>query len=85
MRRTIIVIVTALALLGGLGAAVAANNGGSTVTRARLEKSLPATFANIYIQQAQILGRHDITASSLQAKAMCDKHGPDVADVGPRR
>ncbi|HWI42219.1 MAG TPA: hypothetical protein VNS81_01265 [Nocardioides sp.] len=83
MRRTILVILTAFALFGGLGVAVAANGGGSTVTRARLEKSLPATFANIYIQQAHLLGRHDLTASSLQATAMCDKHGPDVADVGP--
>ena len=30
-----------------------------------------------------LLGRHGVTAGSLHAKAMCDKHGADVADVGP--
>ena len=83
MRRTIIVILAALAVVIGLGAAVVAHGGGSTVTRARLERSLPATFANLYVNQAQLLGRTGLTPDSLQAKAMCDKHGPDVADVGP--
>lgn len=83
MRRTILVVLTALALLVGVGAAVTATSAGSTVTRARLERSLPATFANLYVDQASLLGRNDITAESLHATAMCDKHGPDVADIGP--
>lgn len=83
MRRTILVIVVALAAILGLGTAVVAAGGGaSNVTRARLEKSLPTVFANTYVNQAHILGRH-VTARSLHAKAMCDKHGPDVADIGP--
>ena len=83
MRRTFLVLVVALAAILGLGTAVVAVGGGaSNVTRARLEKSLPAVFANTYVNQAHILGRH-VTARSLHAKTMCDKHGPDVADIGP--
>lgn len=84
MRRTILAVLTTLLVIVGLGVvAVASSGGGSTVTKARLERSLPIVFSNLYVKQTQILGRHDLTASSLQAKAMCDKHGPDVADVGP--
>jgi hypothetical protein len=84
MRRTILAVLAALVAVLALGSAVLAGGGGSsTVTRARLEKTLPVTFANLYVQQAGILGRDDLTPASLHAKAMCDKHGPDVADVGP--
>ena len=79
MRRTILVIIVTLVAILGLGTAVVAAGGGaSNVTRARLERSLPAVFANTYINQAHILGRN-VTPRSLHAKAMCDKHGPDVA------
>jgi len=37
----------------------------------------------VYANQARLLGRKGVTPGSLHAKAMCDKHGPDVADVGP--
>ena len=43
----------------------------------------PPTFSHLYVQQAAMLGRDGLTPGSLHAKAMCDKHGPDVADVGP--
>jgi hypothetical protein len=85
MRRTILIVLTALvALVALVGVASAVTAGGNTssVTRARLERSLPVVFANTYVNQAHILGRN-VTASSLHAKAMCDKHGPDVADIGP--
>ena len=86
MRRTILTIVAAIVAVLALAFAAAAVTGGgdhSTVTRARLERSLPQVFANVYADQARLLGRTDITASALQPQAMCDKHGPDVADVGP--
>jgi hypothetical protein len=57
--------------------------GGSDVTRARLERSLPQTFSNLYVQQAQLLGHTGITVQSLHAQAQCDKGGPKVADHGP--
>jgi hypothetical protein len=85
MRRTILIALTALialVALVGLASAVTAGGNTSSVTRARLEKSLPVVFANTYVNQAHILGRN-VTAASLHAKAMCDKHGPDVADIGP--
>ncbi len=83
MRRIILTIFIALIAAVALGSAVAAMSPGSSVTRARLERSLPATFANLYVEKARILGRDDLTAESLHAEAMCDKHGPDVADIGP--
>jgi hypothetical protein len=83
MRRIIITIVVALAAIAGVGTIAAATGGGSSVTRARIERALPVAFANQYVQQAGLLGRTGITAASLHPMAMCDKHGPDVPDVGP--
>ncbi len=67
------------------GAALAAfsSGGDSVVTRARLERSLPQTFANLYVQQAELLGHQGVNVTSLQAHAACDKGGPKVADHGP--
>jgi hypothetical protein len=57
--------------------------GSPDVTRPRLEASLAPTFANLYVEQAAILGHPGVTAPSIAAKASCDKGGPKVADVGP--
>src|SRR3954471_23403938 len=62
---------------------VAASSKGSDVTKARLERNLPVTFSNLYVQQAKLLGHNGITVQSLHAKASCDKGGPKVADRGP--
>jgi hypothetical protein len=83
MRRTLTAVLATLLILAAIGGIAMASSGGSTVTRARLERSLPIVFSNTYVQQARLLGRPGVTAKSLHAKAMCDKHGPDVADVGP--
>ena len=76
---------TRLALLGAATAALLwlSGCGGSDVTKARLERNLPVTFANLYVQQAQILGHKNVTAQSLHARAQCDKGGPKVTDRGP--
>src|SRR3954452_23842169 len=66
-----------------LAAVALAGCGGSDVTRARLERSLPPAFERLYVQQAQLLGHKNITVANLHAKAQCDKGGPDVADRGP--
>ena len=55
----------------------------SPITRPRLERDLPVAFSHLYVKQAAILGRTGITVDSLHARAMCDKHGPKVPDVGP--
>jgi hypothetical protein len=83
VRRVIITILIALAALTGIGAVAVATGNGSTVTKARLERALPVAFANQYAEQARLLGHTGVTPASLHAVAMCDKHGPDVADVGP--
>src|SRR3954468_9276666 len=66
-----------------LAAVALSGCGGSDVTRARLERSLPPAFERLYVQQAQLLGHKGITAANLHARAQCDKGGPKVADHGP--
>jgi hypothetical protein len=84
MRRFIISLAAALVVVVGVGGAVlAGTGGGSSVTRARLERSLPTEFANLYADQARLLGHRGVTPASLQPTAMCDKGGAVEADVGP--
>ena len=84
MRRFIISLIAALAVVLTVGGAVmAGSHGSSSVTRARLERSLPAVFANVYATQAKLLGHRGITAASLHPTAMCHKGGAVEADVGP--
>jgi hypothetical protein len=72
-----------LAVLTAVGALfVVSACGGSDVTRARLERSLPQSFSNLYVQQARLLGHKGITVASLHARAQCDKGGPKVPDRG---
>jgi hypothetical protein len=78
VRTPIIGLLAAAAVTLGL-----AGCGGSDVTRARLERNLPQTFSNLYVQQAKLLGHKGITVQSLHARAQCDKGGPDVPDRGP--
>ncbi|WP_196240578.1 hypothetical protein [Nocardioides anomalus] len=84
MRRFVITVVLALvALVAIAGAVLAGTGGGSAVTQARLERSLPTEFANLYAQQARLLGHQGVTPASLDARAMCDKGGAVEANVGP--
>ncbi|HSP37000.1 MAG TPA: hypothetical protein VLR26_04535 [Frankiaceae bacterium] len=77
-------IVRGLAAAGGLAAVLALPAcGSSDVTRPRLEAALAPTFANLYVQQAAVLGHPGVTVASTAARASCDKGGPKVADVGP--
>ncbi len=84
MRRFIISAIAALAVvLAVSGAVLAGSGGGSSVTRARLERALPAEFANLYAKQARLLGHTGVTPASLHARAMCDKGGAVEDDIGP--
>jgi len=84
MRRFIIGLVLVLALVTGVaGAVLAGTGGGSSVTRARLERALPAEFARLYVARARLLGHRDLTADSLHPAAMCDKGGAVEDDIGP--
>lgn len=57
--------------------------GSPAVTKARLESSVAPSFANLYVQRAQILGESGVTVASIHAQASCDRGGPKVKDVGP--
>lgn len=79
--RTLIFRTTAgVAAVAGV---LALSGCGSDVTRPRLEAALAPTFANLYVQQAGILGHPGVTVASVAPKASCDRGGPKVADVGP--
>ena len=80
-RRTLLPV--AIVLIVGAVVVALGSTSKSDVTKARLERSLPATFANRYVAQAKLLGHRGITVQSLKAKTSCDKGGPNVADQGP--
>lgn len=83
MRRIIVTLVLALAAIGCAAAIANAIGGGTSITKARMERALPTAFANQYLQQAALLGHTGITAASLDARAMCEKGGPTMPDQGP--
>jgi hypothetical protein len=84
MRRFVISLIAALAaVLAISGAVIAGTGGSSSVTQARLERALPVEFANLYADQAKLLGHTGITPESLNARAMCDKGGAVEPNVGP--
>ena len=65
------------AVIAGTAAA-----GHPEITKAGLEKALAPTFANLYVQQAGILGIPGVTTATIGATTSCDKGGPKVADTG---
>jgi hypothetical protein len=77
LRRTTAGVAAAAGVLALAGC------GSPDVTRPRLEASLAPTFANLYVEQAGILGHPGVTVASVGARASCDRGGPKVADVGP--
>ncbi|MGZ4446650.1 MAG: hypothetical protein ACXVEC_08190 [Nocardioides sp.] len=83
MRRIFTILAAAAVVVLALAAVVVAGGNDSTITKSRLERSLPATFSHLYVQQSQIEGRTGVTVANLHAKAMCDKGGASVADHGP--
>src|SRR5262245_61756995 len=80
-RSLLLTIAIAAAVVAGLVTLASASS--SDVTRARLERSLPATFSNLYLQQAALLGHKGLSVKSLHARAACDKGGDNVPDHGP--
>lgn len=82
MRRIITTLAIAVLVAVGLGGLAVAASGGSALTQARLERSLTASFSNVYAQRAALTGHRGVTPASLHARAMCDK-GPGVAPEGP--
>ena len=83
MRRFVISLIAAIAVVLAVGGAVVAGSGGgSSITRARLERSLPTEFARLYTAQASLLGHRGVTPASLHPRAMCDKGGAVEPDVG---
>jgi ABC-2 type transport system permease protein len=56
---------------------------GDGIERRRVEASLAAVFANLYVLQQRELANPAVTAEGIGATASCDKGGQDVADRGP--
>jgi hypothetical protein len=76
--RAAVPMIAALALT-----ALVSGCGGTDITQARIQKSLPTVFTNLYIQQQADVGHPGLKAPALQVKnAACDKGGPSVPDHG---
>lgn len=73
-------VVGAIVIVVGAGALISTSK--SSITRARLERDLPQTFANRYLAQARLLGHRGVTVQSMQPKAQCYKAVPNVKDQG---
>jgi len=71
------------AAIGVASVLLLAGCGSTDVTKARLENAVAPTFANLYVQQAEILGHTGVTVATAAASASCDRGGPNVADKGP--
>lgn len=82
MRRIIITFVIGLLVLAGLGGVAIAAGGGSAITKPRLERSVGASFSNVYAEEAALLGHSGVTPGTLHARTMCDK-GPGIPQSGP--
>jgi hypothetical protein len=82
MRRILLTLLAAALVAVGLGGVAVATSHGSAITRPRLERSVAASFGNVYTQEAALLGHRGVDPASLHAQAMCDK-GPGVAQSGP--
>jgi hypothetical protein len=80
MRPIITRTAAMLAVVAGIVATIAA--GHPEITKTDLEKALAPTFANLYVQQAGILGISGVTTATIAATTSCDKGGPNVADTG---
>ncbi len=80
MNRFVPRIATAAVAVAAVAGLIAA--GSPDVTRPRLERSLTDVYTNLYLQQAEILGRTTVTAASLAPQTTCDRGGPKVADSG---
>lgn len=83
MRRTLLTLLVGLLVLAGAGAVAAVTGPSDEVTVPRLERSISDVFAHQYERQARLLGHDGVTAASLHVRAMCERGGPDVPDVGP--
>jgi hypothetical protein len=81
--RRLVLISAAIVVVAGVAVGALASVSKSSITRARLERSLPETFSNLYVQQARLLGHKGVTVRSLHTKAQCDKGGAGVVDRGP--
>ena len=68
-----------------VAAAALAAAGPHDVTRPRLEKSLQATFTNLYLQQQNtVLGHRSVTAASMGASTSCQRTAsPSDVGAGP--
>lgn len=82
-RQAVTVSLLMLVLAVLVSACDGGPSAGTTVTRARLERSLERSYANRYVALAKIVGHRDVTVESLNTHAVCDKGGPTVVDEGP--
>jgi ABC-2 type transport system permease protein len=77
MRRLLSAVV-AVALAGGLSGC-----GSSALGARRLQTSISATFANLYVEQQHRQGHPAPSPRRLGTRASCQKGTPDMTQAGP--
>jgi ABC-2 type transport system permease protein len=85
-RRVLVQAVLPLAALLAVSVAVVAAAtpaSGSGIDKAKLDRSLATSFAELYVKQTAELHRPAVTTAQLRSGADCDKGGARVDDVGP--
>ena len=86
MRRTLLIVLSALVAVLALGRAVVATGGdGSSITRPRLERSLPATFSHLYVQQARSSAARASPRRRCTPRRCATRRGAKRPDAGPGR
>ncbi len=82
LLRAVLPLTALFAVMVGVIAG-ATSPSGSGIDRAKLDRALQTTFANLYRIQTTELHRPAITDAHLRASAACDKGGSLVPDSGP--
>ena len=85
-RRVLVRAVLPFAALLAVSVAViagATSASGSGIDKAKLDGSLATAFAHLYRMQTGELHRPDVIEAQLRTRAVCDKGGALVDDLGP--
>lgn len=82
MVRRLLVSAVVTALVVAAVVAIA-TRGHTTITAARLERSLPETFARLYAQRARLQGKPAISFDDLAPRAQCMRIGAGSSADGP--
>jgi ABC-2 type transport system permease protein len=82
LAQAVLPLAALLAVSVGVIAATTSASG-SGIDKSKLDRSLAAAYAHLYVMQTGELHRPAVTEAQLRSGASCDKGGSLVDDVGP--